>query len=189
MIRPELAEPWLNLGCGPYRARRPWVNLDTVANAVIHPDVVVDPHAPLPYDDDSVGRVYCGHMLEHMPWGEPLFELLRDIRRILRPGGELAVVVPDVPLTLELWRQGRVGSELVVAVLEDDVHYQAGKGDVEEWEEARHHWNASDVRVGRALTTAGFPEVEVLGPPTPDTFPSWPVVAWVAWQSACIARA
>jgi len=57
----------------------------------------------LPVPDSSANVVYASHLLEHyLPehsteFGEPtVTELLREWRRVLAPGGELYVAVPDL---------------------------------------------------------------------------------------------
>jgi predicted SAM-dependent methyltransferase len=53
---------FLNLGCGdpPVHAPEPWVNVDSYAGC--EPDVLAD-IMHLPYDDQSIEAVYCGHVL------------------------------------------------------------------------------------------------------------------------------
>lgn len=51
----------------------------------------------IPHDDHSVDVVYCSHMLEHLDRAEAeLF--LREVRRVLIPGGIVRLVVPDIRL-------------------------------------------------------------------------------------------
>lgn len=45
----------------------------------------------LPFPDESVDKVVCSEVLEHIPDEEGC---LREINRVLKPGGELAVSVP-----------------------------------------------------------------------------------------------
>jgi ubiquinone/menaquinone biosynthesis C-methylase UbiE len=57
----------------------------------------------LPFSSDSIDTVYCSHVLEHVPDDT---DLLREIRRILKPGGIAVIMVPineeklDVPTHL-----------------------------------------------------------------------------------------
>lgn len=60
------------------------------------PDVVVrDLRRPLPFDDESFDAIYASHVVEHL-YRTDAHRLLRECRRILRPGGVLRVVVPDL---------------------------------------------------------------------------------------------
>ena len=81
----------LNLGCGS-RSRAGWTNVDVVAG----PDVLAhDLRDPLPFPDGAFDLVYHSHVLEHFrPADVPAF--LSECRRVLRPGGLLRVVVPDL---------------------------------------------------------------------------------------------
>lgn len=89
----------LNFGCGSV-FHREWVNLDAMpaADGVIAHDV----RRPFPYPDGSFDGVYGSHVLEHL---EPSAgaRLLRDCRRILRPGGIIRVVVPDLEAIVRLY--------------------------------------------------------------------------------------
>jgi SAM-dependent methyltransferase len=78
----------LNLGCG-RDIRAGWTNLDCVALPGI--DVVHDLNEiPLPFEDASFEFVECQNVLEHVDY----IRLLREIHRILVPGGKVAIQVP-----------------------------------------------------------------------------------------------
>lgn len=57
-------------------------------------DYVADVIKPLPFEDGSFDIVYASHILEHLPW-YLCQSTLRDWSRILKPGGQLEVWVPD----------------------------------------------------------------------------------------------
>lgn len=50
--------------------------------------VLIDPDATLPFADAEFDLVLCGHVLEH---ARDLQLLLSEVRRVLRPGGTLAI--------------------------------------------------------------------------------------------------
>jgi predicted SAM-dependent methyltransferase len=89
----------LNLGCGA-RHHPAWLNLDVVPQS---PDVHQhDLRDPLPFNDGSCGAVYCSHVLEHFARADaPPF--LRECHRVLRSGGMLRVVVPDLETIARLY--------------------------------------------------------------------------------------
>ena len=62
--------------------------------AVVHADV----RKGLPYADASAEYVYSSHMIEHLARWQAL-DLVRECRRVLRPGGVLRLATPD----LEAW--------------------------------------------------------------------------------------
>lgn len=82
----------LNLGCGS-RFHDDWVNLDVAAPA--YQVLVHDAAHGLPFPDGSFDAVYQSHVLEHVA-RERVPALLRECFRILKPGGVLRVVVPDL---------------------------------------------------------------------------------------------
>ena len=89
---------FLNLGCGPRGISDPhWVNVDGFRDRNIH--LLLDFSRPLPFPDESFDGVFCEHVLEHFSL-EQGQRLAREIRRILRSGGCLRVVVPDAELVL-----------------------------------------------------------------------------------------
>ena len=96
----------LNVGCGT-RIRPGWVNVDmaTVDGVVSH-----DIRRGLPFPAHSFDLVYHSHVLEHLA-PEQGRALLEDCYRVLRPGGVLRVVVPDLERIardyLEVLEQGR----------------------------------------------------------------------------------
>lgn len=58
-------------------------------------DVVLGTAPPLPYEDDQADLVSLMTVLEHMPTFEQGLDLLQECNRVLRPGGFLALEVPD----------------------------------------------------------------------------------------------
>jgi len=58
----------------------------------------------LPFADGSFDRVLCTEVLEHIPDDRAT---IREIMRVLRPGGTVAVSVPDQLVEFLLWRFSR----------------------------------------------------------------------------------
>ena len=80
---------------------------DTVARAGV--DYVACWGAdPLPLESDSYAFVYASHVLEHIPWYRT-HDALREVYRILRPGGKLEVWVPDFAYIIDCYRGRRCG--------------------------------------------------------------------------------
>jgi len=85
---------YLNLGCGArFQPGSGWTNLDFISH---HPRVRAhDLNQGLPFPDGSYDGVYHSHVLEHFTAQDGL-RLLRECFRVLRPGGVIRVVVPDL---------------------------------------------------------------------------------------------
>jgi len=82
----------VNVGCGTV-FHPDWINLDS---APATPEVrSLDARRGLPFADASVDAVYHAHMLEHLET-EDARKFLIECHRILRPGGVMRVVVPDL---------------------------------------------------------------------------------------------
>lgn len=80
-------------GNGPYRHMfqgAAYIAADIEQNQAGDIDLIVG-DLPLPLDDESVDLVLCIYVLEHL---RDHSEVLRELHRILRPGGTLFVVTP-----------------------------------------------------------------------------------------------
>lgn len=197
---------WVNVGCGPYRAPEPWVNLDAHRGHGVEPDVLVDdPMRPLDFvvADEGIDRVYLGHVLEHIPWPEvPIF--LQHIYDNVLPGAVVMVVGPDVLRIIKRWHEGLdpEGFLLVESCLEnpwDRCYGEEGYGVMpaspetgwEEkeprWKHSRHWWNCYENRVLYALHA--YTKFEGITPHPIDTanLGIWPLVAYTQWQCAVSA--
>ena len=64
-------------------------------------DIALDLSDPIPFPDNSVQRIYSSHVLEHFSYPRPLLDLLRECHRVLEPGGEIGVAVPNARIFLE----------------------------------------------------------------------------------------
>ena len=119
----------LNLGCG---ARTPpgWIHVDWFIGARLLRVPVLgrvlralgvfgidwsreislhDLRRPFPWDDDSVDAIYSSHTLEHLTAADGA-RFLHECHRVLRPGGVLRIVVPDLRLIVERYRRGELAA-------------------------------------------------------------------------------
>jgi len=85
---------WLNFGCGrQFSDSAEWENIDFISPCakVKHVDLC---HM-WPYKDNTFDFAYSSHVLEHFSPDEALF-VLKEANRVLKPGGILRTVVPDL---------------------------------------------------------------------------------------------
>lgn len=100
--RRSAAPVLVNLGCGKdYRAD--YVNVDV--NLFFKRDMWLDLRNPLPFPDASVDGVFTSHVLEHFPLDETA-HIVRECHRVLKPGGVIRVVVPDVAPAVQAYLRG-----------------------------------------------------------------------------------
>lgn len=79
----------INLGCGEF-PKPGFVNVDRFAGPGI--DVVHDlSQLPWPFAAGSAERIEADHVLEHLP---EVFPVMREIHRVLRPGGVAVLRTP-----------------------------------------------------------------------------------------------
>jgi SAM-dependent methyltransferase len=177
----------INVGCGTHYAKG-WTNIDLVylPEHKTTPDVVADPLKGLPIPDNSVDRVYLGHILEHIRW-DHIVDFATEMLRVLVPGGECAVVGPDFFLTIDLWSKGALPLSGVRGVMENAAPFLNGG---EGWDGARHQWNCYESRASDVMQHAGFEiDESFTGRLTHLRKAKWPVIAPEAkYQFAFLCR-
>jgi len=82
----------LHLGAGPF-CFPGWLNTD------LHPQsdsiYALDTSAKLPFDDCTFSVVFSEHLIEHMEYPSGA-RMLREVYRVLRPGGYVRFSTPDL---------------------------------------------------------------------------------------------
>jgi predicted SAM-dependent methyltransferase len=97
---------YLNLGCGT-RFHPAWTNIDFTSSAA---EVVShNLRNGIPSADDKAEVIYHSHMLEHFS-REDARAFLRECRRVLKPGGIIRVVVPNLQSLAETYLQALEGA-------------------------------------------------------------------------------
>lgn len=80
----------LHVGCGENYLPG-WINADISPKA----ELVVYLERKFPLRGESLDRIYCEHVLEHVQYETGVF-FLKEARRALRVGGRIRIAVPDL---------------------------------------------------------------------------------------------
>jgi SAM-dependent methyltransferase len=92
----------LNWGCG--RSPQPgWINSDRHPRPGI--DLVCDIRKGLPIENDALDYAVSVHVLGELAYAE-LVPALQELRRVLKPGGTLRLILPDLLKGVEAFRAG-----------------------------------------------------------------------------------
>ena len=95
--------PRLHFGCGATRIDG-WLNVD-----VVHSDHDVDlASGRLPWADATFDVAMSQHVIEHLELRSELLPLLRDLRRVLKPGGEIWLSCPDIEKVCRSYQDHRM---------------------------------------------------------------------------------
>jgi predicted SAM-dependent methyltransferase len=81
-----------------------WINSDRRPGPGV--DAACDIRDGLPLPDDSLDYVVAIHALQDLPYLD-VVPALRELRRVLRPGGALRAAVPDLERALAAYAAGR----------------------------------------------------------------------------------
>jgi SAM-dependent methyltransferase len=87
----------LHWGCGSWRPPG-WINADRKEGSGI--DISSDIRDGLPLDTASIDYAVSIHALQEVPYVD-LVPVLKELRRVLRPNGELRLGVPDLDRTIQ----------------------------------------------------------------------------------------
>jgi predicted SAM-dependent methyltransferase len=92
-----LRGPRLHLGCGDHRLEG-WINVDVAKTSAA--GLLADAAKGLPFADGSVAFIHCEDLLEHLDF-EGGAAMLAECRRVLRDGGVLRILTPDLRALVE----------------------------------------------------------------------------------------
>lgn len=172
----------LNLGAGGKRPSNPmWTNVDTLKGQV--PDdqwnkIVAEPNyvehdisTGLPFEDNVFNSVLCAHLIEHFSV-QPAQKLLKEVLRVLKPGGTVMVSVPDAHYFRHVYPQDKGAP-----TWQDLYGVSDPPNPIPTWMQAalffeQHYQVFSEDSMWCCLTNAGFVNVErALKPPVYEDGP------------------
>jgi predicted SAM-dependent methyltransferase len=91
----------LHLGCGKRRVPG-WLNVDVTGS-----DFDIDFTRKFPWVSSSFSAVVSQHVVEHLELFEELIPFLCEVRRVLRPSGEVWLSCPDMETICRMYADGR----------------------------------------------------------------------------------
>jgi SAM-dependent methyltransferase len=156
----------VHIGCGGHELPG-WVNIDN------HPaPLAINLDWGLPLPNHSARFVFLAHLLEHLFHPVQSSRLLAEIERVLKPGGVVRIVVPDIEKYLRAYTDGndaflaerrrQRGLPDDLTNLETFLAY-AGAGPTPDALFEHHKFGYDFATIERALTRAGFAEVRRCG--------------------------
>jgi predicted SAM-dependent methyltransferase len=172
----------VNLGCGD-RYHPGWINIDI---RPCGPEVIAhDLRKGIPLDTTSCDLVYHSHLLEHLPYdAAPVF--MKECFRVLKPGGIIRVVVPDLEVICRLYLQKLdavlAGNESAIAEYEwmtiellDQMVRDRGGGRIEEKLRRTDLSNRDFIRsrIGSIVDVLETPPPVAPDPPDRQAFLGW----------------
>lgn len=99
-----MADHFLNIGCGSDRPEG-WTNADKGVIVRGSGVAYADLRMVLPWPDDTFTLIVANHVLSDLTHHE-LPHALRELRRVLKPGGVLRILVPDFLRAVHHFEQG-----------------------------------------------------------------------------------
>lgn len=147
----------LNIGCGEWLIPG-YVNID--ADPALDVDIAAAV-PPIPYPDATVDEIWSCHFLEHLDF-ETGAAFLRECYRVLRPGGLVSIVVPDMRWLYAEYSKGsgrafeepNSGGRMRAVRDLDDLNAMFVFSTVQP---SHHKWGYDLSTLSRALEVAGFP--------------------------------
>ncbi len=76
-----------------------WLNTDLFPEQDV---MTLDATSTYPFDSNTFDFVFSEHMIEHVPY-EAALKMLRECHRVLKPGGVMRVVTPDLAKLMSLY--------------------------------------------------------------------------------------
>jgi predicted SAM-dependent methyltransferase len=130
------------------------------ANPILYANARRIPHA-----SGTVDVIYSSHMIEHLA-RDDAWSFLVECHRVLRPGGRLRLVVPDLHLLAHQYLE-RGDADNFLGHLQFETVRPAGLLSKLKWllfGGRGHHWMYDTRSLGALLEEAGFAEVETMQP-------------------------
>ena len=165
----------LHVGCGPAhpeslheRFRSPaWREIRLDIEPDVKPDIVASIVDMSKVKSDWVDAIWSSHNLEHV-FSHEVPVVLRNFFRVLRPGGEALITMPDLQQVAQLVARGKLEDVAYVSpagpIAPLDILY-GHRASVQQGNEfMAHRTGFTAYTLSRKLSDAGFVDVKVRAP-------------------------
>jgi predicted SAM-dependent methyltransferase len=95
-------------------------------------DYVADASERLPFENDTFDIIHASHILEHIDWKKSESTIAEWVR-ILKPGGQLEVWVPDALKIARAFVEAEAGSYQLIKLNASALNNKYSQGDVCRW--------------------------------------------------------
>jgi predicted SAM-dependent methyltransferase len=96
----------LEIGAGEKKGKNGWLTIDLTWKC----DIFWDLREGIPFPDASVSNIYSSHLFEHLTYPEGQL-LLDECMRVLKPGGQFSICVPNARLYIDAYVNSQVLDE------------------------------------------------------------------------------
>lgn len=146
----------LNLGCGGKRMSG-WINCDLFPSPTVDEAFSLD---DIPYASGTVEALHSEHALEHLP-RHRAEAAIKEWARVLKPGGELLLKIPDLELCCRYFVEGRPQDTLPLEDMRYDwwhhTLFGVQEGQAHEPDEGQiNYCGFTKARIRQLLEDAGF---------------------------------
>lgn len=155
----------LNVGSGDHY-QDGWTNVDTYDGH--RHDELWSICEPWPYGDETVERIYAGHVIEHLTPEQAKMAFVEALR-VLQPGGTIMVVAPDMERCDDQFGPGH-------------VHRAGGH----RWPGDEHQWETTERAVADVMAAVGLTVTPVA--PSAVGRLGFPIVSPDRWQLAVLGQ-
>jgi predicted SAM-dependent methyltransferase len=178
----------LNLGSGPHVFESElkdelWINIDQ-SDKDAKPNVLGS-IMMLPFADNTVDRVYMGHVLEHLGLFDDMKIFRDELFRVCKSGAQCMIVGPDVDAYNKMFQKNDVNAPqwLLEAVVSSKPEWATMENNKGGW----HRWVPTSDLMVEMLEFYGFVEIEKKDITT-IRMPVWPNKVTTEWQMAVSAK-
>ncbi len=150
----------LNVGCGT-DYKDGWINIDNNMDQNIEDDRLDlnwDLRNPLPMKDNSVDFIFNEHLVEHLTVPEAEI-MLKDFKRVLKPGGVMRIAMPDLETAIEHYLNLPLDKDPVIKRFNLDYIKTRAERINMAFRAWGHMWLYDAEELRRRLTDVGFTKI------------------------------